>query len=108
MDRKEFHLENKKVISDGGKPARATPVLLGITKASLGTDSFISAASFQDTTRVLTEAACAGRTDYLMGFKENVIMGQPIPGGTGFERHKNARSGIESDALKELVFDFVS
>jgi DNA-directed RNA polymerase subunit beta' len=108
VDRKEFHEENKKTVAEGGKPAKATPVLLGITKASLGTDSFISAASFQDTTRVLTEAACAGRTDYLMGFKENVIMGQPIPGGTGFERHKNVRSIIESDSLKELVFDFVS
>src|SRR5205823_799692 len=68
----------------GGKPAEATPVLLGITKASLETDSFISAASFQDTTRVLTEAATLGKVDRLRGFKENVIMGHLIPAGTGF------------------------
>ena len=71
-------------MAQGGKPAEATPVLLGITKASLETDSFISAASFQDTTRVLTEAATLGKVDRLRGFKENVIMGHLIPAGTGF------------------------
>jgi DNA-directed RNA polymerase subunit beta' len=84
VDRLDFEAENKKVVDQGGKPAEATPVLLGITKASLETDSFISAASFQDTTRVLTEAATLGKVDRLRGFKENVIMGHLIPAGTGF------------------------
>ncbi|HSU86182.1 MAG TPA: DNA-directed RNA polymerase subunit beta' [Chthoniobacterales bacterium] len=84
IDRLDFEAENKRVVDQGGKPAEATPVLLGITKASLETDSFISAASFQDTTRVLTEAATLGKVDRLRGFKENVIMGHLIPAGTGF------------------------
>ncbi len=75
----------------GGKPAEAAPVLLGITKASLETDSFISAASFQDTTRVLTEAATLGKVDQLRGFKENVIMGHLIPAGTGFPAHREIK-----------------
>ena len=75
----------------GGKPAEASPVLLGITKASLETDSFLSAASFQDTTRVLTEASTRSRVDYLRGFKENVIMGHIIPAGTGFDRHRRVQ-----------------
>jgi DNA-directed RNA polymerase subunit beta' len=75
----------------GGKPAEAVPVLLGITKASLETESFISAASFQDTTRVLTEAATLGRVDHLRGFKENVIMGHLIPAGTGFPAHRDVK-----------------
>jgi DNA-directed RNA polymerase subunit beta' len=75
----------------GGKPAEAAPVLLGITKASLETESFLSAASFQDTTRVLTEAATMGKFDYLRGFKENVIMGHIIPAGTGFDLHRNIK-----------------
>ncbi|HEV8185072.1 MAG TPA: DNA-directed RNA polymerase subunit beta', partial [Chthoniobacterales bacterium] len=84
IDRLDFERENTTVVEQGGKPAEATPVLLGITKASLETDSFISAASFQDTTRVLTEAATLGKVDRLRGFKENVIMGHLIPAGTGF------------------------
>lgn len=106
VDKKEFELENLKVTKEGGKAAQATPVLLGITKASLSTESFISAASFQDTTRVLTEAACAGKTDYLMGFKENVIMGHIIPGGTGFERHKLVKKFVDRELEEELVFEF--
>lgn len=106
VDKKEFEIENSKVTKEGGKAAQATPVLLGITKASLSTESFISAASFQDTTRVLTEAACAGKTDYLIGFKENVIMGHIIPGGTGFERHKRVKKFVDSELEEELVFDF--
>ncbi|MFT4551510.1 MAG: DNA-directed RNA polymerase subunit beta' [Chlamydiales bacterium] len=106
LDKKIFHNENYKVISEGGKPAQAAPVLLGITKASLGTESFISAASFQDTTRVLTDAACAGKTDYLMGFKENVIMGHIIPGGTGFEMHRQVKSHMDSDREDDLLFNF--
>lgn len=106
VDKKDFELENMKISLEGGKAAQATPVLLGITKASLSTESFISAASFQDTTRVLTEAACAGKTDYLLGFKENVIMGHIIPGGTGFERHKRVKKFVDSTQEEELLFDF--
>ena len=79
------------MVEKGGKPAEAVPVLLGITKASLETDSFISAASFQDTTRVLTEAATLGKVDHLRGFKENVIMGHLIPAGTGFGAHREIK-----------------
>src|SRR5438477_101704 len=91
VDKLEFEEENKRVVEQGGKPAEAVPVLLGITKASLETDSFISAASFQDTTRVLTEAATLGKIDRLRGFKENVIMGHLIPAGTGFAKHREIR-----------------
>jgi len=108
VDRKEFEVENGKVAKEGGKPAQGAPVLLGITKSSLSTESFISSASFQDTTRVLTDAACGGKTDYLRGFKENVIMGHIIPGGTGFERHKRVKKYIDRDQEEELLFDFVS
>ncbi len=85
IDKLEFEAENEAVEKKGGKPAEASPVLLGITKASLETDSFLSAASFQDTTRVLTEAATRSKIDSLRGFKENVIMGHIIPAGTGFD-----------------------
>ena len=91
IDRLTFERENEAVTDKGGKPAEAVPVLLGITKASLETESFISAASFQDTTRVLTEAATLGRVDNLRGFKENVIMGHLIPAGTGFPGHREVR-----------------
>lgn len=106
VERKEFYQENLKVTSEGGKAGQAVPVLLGITKASLSTDSFISAASFQDTTRVLTDAACAGKTDHLMGFKENVIMGHIIPGGTGFAKHRAVKKFVDREMEEELVFDF--
>jgi DNA-directed RNA polymerase subunit beta' len=96
IDRIAFEEENQRVEKMGGKPSEAQPVLLGITKASLETESFLSAASFQDTTRVLTEAATMSRVDYLKGFKENVIMGHIIPAGTGFNMHRKAR-------LKPLV-----
>lgn len=107
IDKKAFHQQNKKVYEEGGKPAQAAPVLLGITKASLGTDSFISAASFQETTRVLTDAACEGKTDYLFDFKANKIMGHVIPGGTGFfdfsKRMKKLTEDENEDVL-EFVF----
>ena len=90
VEKTTFNAENKKVASEGGKPAEAEPVLLGITKASIETESFISAASFQDTTRVLTDAATLGKVDTLRGFKENVILGHLIPAGTGFPTHKNS------------------
>jgi DNA-directed RNA polymerase subunit beta' len=91
IDKLMFEDENTRVVEKGGKPAEAVPVLLGITKASLETESFISAASFQDTTRVLTEAATLGRVDNLRGFKENVIMGHLIPAGTGFPGHREVK-----------------
>jgi len=96
IDKLEFEEENARVEKMGGKPAEAQPVLLGITKASLETESFLSAASFQDTTRVLTEAATRAKVDYLRGFKENVIMGHIIPAGTGFDHHRKV-------TLKPLV-----
>ncbi|TNC93377.1 MAG: DNA-directed RNA polymerase subunit beta' [Stygiobacter sp.] len=83
IDRQEFEHENRKAIKEQGRPASGTPVLQGITKASLQTHSFISAASFQETTRVLTEAAVSGKVDTLNGLKENVIVGRLIPAGTG-------------------------
>jgi DNA-directed RNA polymerase subunit beta' len=89
VDKWKFHKENSRVIKKGDKPAQATPLLLGITKASLTTESFISAASFQETTRVLTEAAASGKHDELFGLKENVIVGHLIPAGTGFRDHRN-------------------
>lgn len=91
VDRFRFEDENNRVIAAGGQPATAEPLLLGITKASLSTESFISAASFQETTRVLTEAAISGRVDYLRGLKENVIMGRLIPAGTGMEYYRRIR-----------------
>ncbi len=89
VDRFRFTDENERVRQADGEVAQAEPLLLGITKASLSTDSFISAASFQETTRVLTEAAISGRIDYLRGLKENVIMGRLIPAGTGMEYYRN-------------------
>jgi DNA-directed RNA polymerase subunit beta' len=95
VDRFRFTDENERVSAEDGEPAQAEPLLLGITKASLSTDSFISAASFQETTRVLTEAAISGRIDYLRGLKENVIMGRLIPAGTGMEFYRNVK--VERD-----------
>ncbi len=89
VDKFVYLEENEKAQKKKGKPASATPVLLGITKASLNTESFISAASFQETTRVLADAAASGKVDTLKGLKENVIMGHLIPAGTGFESHRN-------------------
>ncbi|MFH1245344.1 MAG: DNA-directed RNA polymerase subunit beta' [Candidatus Omnitrophota bacterium] len=89
VDKLRFQEENEKVMKKGKKPARGKPILLGITKASLSMESFISAASFQETTRVLTDAAASGKTDALVGLKENVIMGHLIPAGTGFITHRN-------------------
>ncbi len=97
IDKMRFDEENKRVRGKKGKPAEAAPLLLGITKASLSTDSFISAASFQETTRILTDAAANGRTDVLRGFKENVIMGHVIPAGTGFSTHRS----IEMEKAEE-------
>ena len=104
VERIDFQEANRDIEEQGGKPAEAEPVLLGITKASLETDSFISAASFQDTTRVLTEAATLGKVDTLRGFKENVIMGHLIPAGTGFKDKRAViiRETIEPPAEAEV------
>ena len=100
VDKFRFRLENQKVIESGGKPAQGQAILLGITKASLSTDSFISAASFQETTRVLTEAAINGKVDYLRGLKENVIMGRLVPAGTGMEYYRRVKIAGE-DVVEE-------
>ncbi len=105
VDKLDFEAENKRVVSQGGKPAEASPVLLGVTKASLETDSFISAASFQDTTRVLTEAATLGKVDNLRGFKENVIMGHLIPAGTGFPVHRGTQIVALGEPIPEAPSD---
>ena len=101
VDRDVFEAENEKTIADGGVPAEADPVLLGITKASLQTKSFISAASFQETTRVLTEAAVEGKVDHLTGLKENVIVGRLIPAGTGTVLRNLKRVAAQND--KEIL-----
>ena len=101
VDRFRFTDENDRVVTVEGEPAKAEPLLLGITKASLSTDSFISAASFQETTRVLTEAAISGRIDYLRGLKENVIMGRLIPAGTGMEFYRNVKIDRDTTAERE-------
>ena len=85
----EFREANQKALIEGKKPANARPILLGITKAALETDSFLSAASFQETTRVLTDASIKGKVDELKGLKENVIIGKLIPAGTGLKRYSN-------------------
>jgi len=99
--KQHFIEENERAMTEGKRPAEATPALLGITKASLETDSFISAASFQDTTRVLTDAATLGRVDTLRGFKENVIMGHLVPGGTGFPVHRGIKLVPLAEPLPE-------
>ncbi|GAA2081361.1 DNA-directed RNA polymerase subunit beta' [Aeromicrobium tamlense] len=90
-DRAIFEEENRRVVAEGGTPASGRPVLMGITKASLAVESWLSAASFQETTRVLTEAAIQGKSDSLRGLKENIIIGKLIPAGTGLERYRNIR-----------------
>ncbi|WP_346731351.1 DNA-directed RNA polymerase subunit beta' [Aeromicrobium duanguangcaii] len=90
-DRAVFEEENRRVVAEGGTPASGRPVLMGITKASLAVESWLSAASFQETTRVLTEAAIQGKSDSLRGLKENIIIGKLIPAGTGLERYRNIR-----------------
>ncbi len=99
VELRQIEQVNEAMSVTGGAPARCTPVLLGITKASLNTDSFISAASFQETTRVLTEAAIEGKSDWLRGLKENVIIGRLIPAGTGFNAYEEAEEVLEDDDL---------
>ena len=101
IDREEFENINEKTVKEGLVPAKARPVLQGITKASLQTKSFISAASFQETTRVLTEAAVSGKVDSLEGLKENVIVGRLVPAGTGSVMNRYKRIAASRD--KELA-----
>jgi DNA-directed RNA polymerase subunit beta' len=108
VDKFRFHEENERAIANGGKPATGRPLLLGITKASLSTDSFISAASFQETTRVLTEASIQGAVDHLRGLKENVIVGRLIPAGTGMEYYRNVRLSPEMEEAASKVQEEVS
>ena len=115
IEKLTFEGENEEIEKMGGQPAEGQPVLLGITKASLETDSFLSAASFQDTTRVLTDAATLGKVDPLKGFKENVIMGHIVPAGTGSDLHRSAKlkplveevaaPEVEEEEQEEPIFD---
>jgi len=101
IDRKRFEDKNAEVVEAGGEPASARPILMGITKASLATDSWLAAASFQETTRVLTEAAINAKSDPLLGLKENVIIGKLIPAGTGMARYRNVQVRIKPEAIPE-------
>jgi len=105
IDILELEKENNAIESSGGQTAIGKPVLLGITKASLATESFLSAASFQETTRVLTEAAIKGKMDPLLGLKENVIIGKLVPAGTGMSRYKNIEIICEED-IPEIEEEF--
>jgi len=107
-DKFRFREESERVIANGGRPATGRPLLLGITKASLSTESFISAASFQETTRVLTEASIQGAVDHLRGLKENVIVGRLIPAGTGMEYYRNVRLSPELEQAAAKVQEEVS
>jgi DNA-directed RNA polymerase subunit beta' len=108
VDKTRFHEENARVIAEGGQPAIALPMFQGITKASLNIDSFLSAASFQETTRVLTDAAIKSSTDYLRGLKENIIIGHPIPAGTGMKRYRNVKLFDEdSQDLDEYMHEIL-
>jgi DNA-directed RNA polymerase subunit beta' len=105
VDRFEYEEINREVLAEGGEPATAHPVLLGVTKASLSTESFLAAASFQETTRVLTDAALMGKVDHLMGLKENVIIGKLIPAGSGLVARLEARR--ERQLAQEAVAAFL-
>jgi hypothetical protein len=106
VDRFRYEDENRRVAEEGGQTSVGEPLLLGITKASLSTDSFISAASFQETTRVLTEAAISGRIDYLRGLKENVIMGRLIPAGTGMKYYRNVQVAPDATENRKVEDEF--
>ena len=103
MDVLDYNEMNEALIAEGKKPAEGRQVMLGITKASLATDSFLSAASFQETTKVLTEAAINGKVDHLIGLKENVIIGKPIPAGTGMKRYRNVKLDTEIEETDDIM-----
>jgi len=102
VERARFEEENRRVMAEGGQPSSGRPELMGITKASLATDSWLSAASFQETTRVLTNAAMEGKSDPLLGLKENVIIGKLIPAGTGLPRYRNVRVEPTEEAKAQM------
>ena len=101
MDVLDFNDMNEALIAEGKRPAEGKQVMLGITKASLATDSFLSAASFQETTKVLTEAAINGKVDHLIGLKENVIIGKLIPAGTGMKRYRSVKLNTDAHMIEE-------
>ena len=103
MDVLDYNEMNEALIADGKTPAEGRQVMLGITKASLATDSFLSAASFQETTKVLTEAAINGKIDHLIGLKENVIIGKPIPAGTGMKRYRNVKLDTDDMVSDDIL-----
>ena len=105
VDALDFEDTNEKLVEEGKEPAEGKQVLLGITKASLATNSFLSAASFQETTKVLTEAAIKGKVDPLIGMKENVIIGKLIPAVTGMKRYRNIKLDSDINEVDELMFD---
>ena len=105
VDVLDFEDMNEELIAQGKQPAEGNQVMLGITKAALATNSFLSAASFQETTKVLTEAAIKGKVDPLIGLKENVIIGKLIPAGTGMKRYRNVVLSTDKDPEDEITFD---
>jgi DNA-directed RNA polymerase subunit beta' len=114
VEKQMFEIENERVLAQGGTPAVAEPLLLGITKASLSTESWISGASFQETTKVLTEAAVSSKVDYLRGLKENVTMGRLVPAGTGLPNYQYLNVQVEdagayedSGLIEDLPFELL-
>ena len=105
MDVLDFNEMNEALIAEGKQPAEGKQVMLGITKASLATDSFLSAASFQETTKVLTEAAINGKVDHLIGLKENVIIGKLIPAGTGMKRYRSVKLNTDAEPEEEIALE---
>jgi DNA-directed RNA polymerase subunit beta' len=105
MDVLDFNEMNEKLIAEGKQPAEGKQIMLGITKASLATDSFLSAASFQETTKVLTEAAINGKVDHLVGLKENVLIGKLIPAGTGMKRYRSVKLDTDISMEDEILLD---
>ncbi len=103
VDILEFEDKNEELEAAGLTPATGEQIMLGITKASLATNSFLSAASFQETTKVLTEAAIKGKVDHLVGLKENVIIGKPIPAGTGMRKYRNVKLDSELKTEEEML-----
>jgi DNA-directed RNA polymerase subunit beta' len=107
VPRHRFEEENQKVIARGGEPSQGEPIMLGITKASLSTDSFLSASSFQETTKVLTQASIQGKVDDVRGLKENVVMGRLIPAGTGLGAYKRLTVDVRVDDDDDAIADVV-
>ena len=105
VDTLEFEDVNKQMVAEGKEPAVGEPVMLGITKASLATNSFLSAASFQETTKVLTEAAIKGKVDPLIGLKENVIIGKLIPVGTGMREYRDVKLNTDKNMSEPMIID---